>query len=663
MTIPPHHRLATWVSAALLVGVPGCLDTPGGPERAAGNVAIDIAPLDLPGVDDATYTLTVENESGDVVWSRQITSSSYGDGAGSLSYVGPCDADDDPNDDGDAVNTVKLVVDALSADGAALTAGIDYVNPAPAGSAIGRDAICAADRDTPVSFDLTIARRAQQGFFDVAVSFDDVFCSAKLDCVYPDGDDADTDPDPILLLHDDDGARGRTIVFGFACTGGDDTHLYLDDLEIDCGASGTTTLSPAGPAGLKGAVAPLVFQYAVYRGDEQLTTGGADAHKRYWNVAVGVDEAALPTADVCTLTARGTASESAFEGFAPPPGSTWPVLAWDVPLNTPPTQALSCGRYAVDGGDEVATSYAAGLPFAWSYPEEGLELLVDNANATALASFEVHVTSAPLTALTTTCPTGFTLSSAGAPVPYCWDQPNGECGTAPSATGLWMRVPTLAAGATTTVTAACTGVASASPGGDVFRYYDDLNGAALDLTNRWLNSAHSGSLVYSVANGYLRLRFSTNGCCGHLNLRHVVGRAERTVYENRIMAEGTSGNWIDVLRMWPDSGSEYIVANISNTLTAHWCDRCGNPSGGCSVASTGYGISAGAWNTYAMVKYSDYGIRAYANGTQVWSRDYPCTTGGFGLGITSRTSDYDMRVDWARVRNWAPIAPTVTVAP
>src|SRR5690606_23447930 len=68
-------------------------------------------------------------------------------------------------------------------------------------------------------------RRAQQGFFDFAIEFDDIFCSAKLDCAPS-------------LLHRPDGSRGPTAIVAFACSGGkgDRTYMYSSDLVLSCPA-------------------------------------------------------------------------------------------------------------------------------------------------------------------------------------------------------------------------------------------------------------------------------------------------------------------------------------------------------------------------------------------------------------------------------------------
>ena len=103
------RRFVLAFSAALLWS--GCIDAPEAPPDAqsGSQVAIDVAPLDLPGLGDACYSLTVENGAGDVVWTRSgICADQFGDGSSSISYVGTCDASD-----GVADNTVGLVVEEL----------------------------------------------------------------------------------------------------------------------------------------------------------------------------------------------------------------------------------------------------------------------------------------------------------------------------------------------------------------------------------------------------------------------------------------------------------------------------------------------------------------------------------------------------------------------
>jgi len=292
-------------------------------------VAISAAPLRLPGISDVEYTLTVRNDDADVVWTRAVSSSAYGDGAGAFSYVGSCDADSTPN-------TVELVIDrVLDAEGGTLDPA-SYHNPTP----VTRSTPCVANTDTPVTFDITLARRAEQGFFDVAIQFEEIFCSAKLDC-------QDT------FLHDPAGVRGPTAVVAFACatSSGKPTYLHFaDDILMQCGGQRYFIDPTAGPGNL-GGQSPALFQSAVYRGQE----GFPDLEKCFWNVALGV----VPGEAPCTITARATASSVPFDGRSPD-GAIWPEIRWDAVPIQPDAPTISCGSNPLDGpGSLVHTDYTS----------------------------------------------------------------------------------------------------------------------------------------------------------------------------------------------------------------------------------------------------------------------------------------------------------------
>ncbi|PKN58341.1 MAG: hypothetical protein CVU56_06175 [Deltaproteobacteria bacterium HGW-Deltaproteobacteria-14] len=318
-------------------------------------MAIAVAPLELPGVTNATWRLTVTAGT-QTVWTRDLSSRAFGDGAGSLSYVGPCDADAGAN----AV-TLELLALYGGAAGDALVDADTYSDP----GALTRSFNCLPNADVAVAFDVTLARAATQGFFDVAVTFDDLFCSAKLDCQQPGGG-------PIALLADDTGARRPTVVLGFACTAdtaADDTVLYLDPVTVSCTNGGAVVDPTAGPGNLApGAgitqTAAVLFGAAVYRGREDL--GGVG--KIYWNLALGV-ELGTAAAAGCALSTQGTASSGALTNNTTAPGSTYPFVTWSVPLTTTGA-ALTCTQHPVNGGNGVAVSYADPddpEPFANSY--------------------------------------------------------------------------------------------------------------------------------------------------------------------------------------------------------------------------------------------------------------------------------------------------------
>jgi len=180
------------------LGAASCADIPDGSAPAGPTLTVAVAALNLVGVGDVVWDLEVVNGGAtpQTVWQRRVSSSGYGDGAGSASYVGTCDAGANPN-------TVRVWVvgvygaavadagtfDRGATDGAGAVTGtpLPFENPTAAGP-LTRDVICAANGDVAVQFDVALMRPAQQGFFDIAISFNDVFCSAEFDCC----DDANT---------------------------------------------------------------------------------------------------------------------------------------------------------------------------------------------------------------------------------------------------------------------------------------------------------------------------------------------------------------------------------------------------------------------------------------------------------------------------------------
>ncbi|TNF27018.1 MAG: hypothetical protein EP329_20215 [Deltaproteobacteria bacterium] len=386
---------STLLAAALLWSCDGA-PAPGGDGPA---VKIDVAALNLVGVGDAVWDIEVVNgaTTPDVVWQRRLTSSGYGDGAGSASYVGPCDADPAAADNVVRVWVVGLYTGTVT-DAGAFNTGLDtgvgavtgtpmpFRNPTDAGP-LTRTVTCREDADVAVQFDVALMRPAQQGFFDIAVNFNNIFCSAKFDCC----EDTGATCDDIGLLFDETGGRARTVVLGFACTAGTGasaTELYLDKLALDCtspasGFSADLLISPGGDAGnlcTPGSLSACaaiadpggvgadnyLFQAAVFRGEESLTSGGAQANKVYWNIALGV-RAAISG---CELRTRGTADDGAdpadhVDGGTIEAGSVYPVIAWDVDLATCQAEQLDNSVMVASGYTGVADG-ATTFDYAWA---------------------------------------------------------------------------------------------------------------------------------------------------------------------------------------------------------------------------------------------------------------------------------------------------------
>ena len=326
-------------------------------------LAISTAPLSFPGITDVVWTVTVTTNNGaNTVWTKTIRSSNTGDGKGAATWIGPCDADA-------GLNRVTLTLDAIEGTGGADLG--DYVNPTP----IWKDVTCGENQDTLVAFNVVVARNARQGFFDIAVNFEDVFCSAKLDCV---GDD----DLPLKLLFDGPD-RGPTIVVAWACTSGanEASYLHMDDLVFACSDGTTVHHDPgAGPGNVGAGPSPYLFQRAVYTTREDL----APYAKCAWTHAFGVDldaiRAKTPAID-CSLTGRATVSPEPWPlGFSRP-DTAWPVITWNVKVID--DGALSCTRHGLDNPQSgVTTAYtslagsehfdhsltcAPGLPIAKSF--------------------------------------------------------------------------------------------------------------------------------------------------------------------------------------------------------------------------------------------------------------------------------------------------------
>lgn len=304
-------------------------------------LTVEVSALTLPGITDASYTISVTNGDGAPVWSETVTSAQFGDRAGSLSYVGPCDASSNPN-------TVSLVLESLSDAGGVISPD-DYQNPTVP-NPLSLDVDCADNEDTPVVFNITIMRDAEQGFFDVAVNFDTIFCSAKVDCL-------DALDDPILFLfHPETGEPDTTLIIATACTAGpdEDTHLYMSDVIITCDGDVSYLLDPSGGPGNIGSSSPLVFQHATYVGNEGLP--GA-VNKSFWNMAIGL-EVPDATQTNCRLSYQVTAADGLFTDGYTPAATTWPYIAADIPV-TDGAGELACGRHGLDEDSGLGTTYTS----------------------------------------------------------------------------------------------------------------------------------------------------------------------------------------------------------------------------------------------------------------------------------------------------------------
>ena len=276
------HRSLTAPALCVLAVLSACSRQQAEPQGP--RVAIDIAPLNLPSVQGVEYALAVFNAApaspmfdvagnvvgagnlGQLVWQEEsVTSNLFGNGAGGdVSYVGPCDASQPENWVALALRQVDVGANNGSYGGAAPFAGTDnvlddensaftnapgsndgdpdFVNPCDFAAPCVMKFACEENQDTEVVFNLTIMRDAEQGFFDVAVNFEDVFCSMKIDSCY--GED-----DPIELLFDDEGNRVETAVIAAACSAGvgeGNTVMWMAPIVVTCDGGVSFTIDPTG---------------------------------------------------------------------------------------------------------------------------------------------------------------------------------------------------------------------------------------------------------------------------------------------------------------------------------------------------------------------------------------------------------------------------------
>jgi len=313
-------------------------------------IAIKIAPVTYNAAVDVCYGIHIANADGDtVVFLQNICSSDYGNGAGGdIAYVAPCDAS------GTGSSTVTLWLEEIVVDPGTGPEAEDedsYINPcgladlsldtdntAGADFPVGdlnydapftctRTVTCLPNADVQVAFNLTIMRDAQQGFFDIIVDFEDIFCSAKIDTCYR-ADEDHEDPWPIKLLLDldegqSDGSRDATAVMAFACTAGADetsdgdeeqTTLHLSKVNVDCAAGVSFSLDPTGPGKNKTVVVGTnTINYALYVGDEVLPCdsdegGPIPCNKAWWNLALNLEDLQEAGFANCTISATGTAT-------------------------------------------------------------------------------------------------------------------------------------------------------------------------------------------------------------------------------------------------------------------------------------------------------------------------------------------------------------------
>ncbi len=354
--------------------------------QSGGSVELRVAALTLPAVANVCYDIAVSTQA-NTVWAKgdplntrggrnqrdraqsgipdgdSICSDTFGDGTGGdITYIGPCDssaaADTHAGTPG-TQNDVTIRVDGLyDATGVDIGAWRD-----PCGAAGCTISLtCEENEDALAEFNLTLMREANQGFFDIAIGLEDVFCSAKFDTCYD-------DDHHIELLHGADDARDWTGVFAFACSAGagaSATNLLYGLVTVDCGDAGVFVLDPTADAGNASVSAGAnTLHYGIYRGLEELDCGSGpgSCKKVYWNLALSIDDL-VALNSTCTLSFSATVNDDN-QGFSAgrpvATGLIYPYVDVRATLTTaglPPatTGDANCQRHALDASDGVVST-------------------------------------------------------------------------------------------------------------------------------------------------------------------------------------------------------------------------------------------------------------------------------------------------------------------
>ncbi len=295
-----------------------CVEEVESPEE---QVVIGVSPFQVEDITDAEYTLTLKNGNGEVIWSRAgVRSTLYGAGDGSLSYIATCDPDSPDN-------TIELVLTGLYVGNNELVSSDEYVNPCTAAEPCVQPFTCAPNGGGSLDFNLTITVDSNKGFIKTGVRFQDLFCSAELAC-----------RDELLHIG---GVRSKTHMLSFTCASGYGTtsHLYYQDITLDCIGLPTVNLNPGLPRGNQSPTG-VVSAWTIYRDNDTLP----GYRMGFWNVAFALD----PTALGCRVRATLAASEDPLGGqscasdatcggttgsCAIPPGSAAGTCSFESPPN------------------------------------------------------------------------------------------------------------------------------------------------------------------------------------------------------------------------------------------------------------------------------------------------------------------------------------------
>jgi hypothetical protein len=242
----------------------------------------------------------------------------------------------------------------------------------------------------------------------------------------------------------------------------------------------------------------------------------------------------------------------------------------------------------------------------------------------------------------------FTPSTATSTIPYWIDSDT----TTPN--GFWVRVSTLPAGANTVYMYYGNATANVAQSGDnTFDFFDDFIGSSLDA-GKW---TATGTGV-SVANSILTISVPSPSW-GH----HVVSNStfsNNKIIETRATMNAGATGTIELMVGYGDWGTDTVTWSVGGEVSTadaqQWQARY-------NVYNTATGTSISAvsmlYNTYDILSMAVLPSAAYfyKNGVQFANSSANSIN---NKKITIANTAQDAKVDWIRIRKYAPTEPTIT---
>jgi len=290
----------------------------------------------------------------------------------------------------------------------------------------------------------------------------------------------------------------------------------------------------------------------------------------------------------------------------------------------------------------------------WKYRRK---ITINNSLAYGLSDYQVWIPTSAFgsawtlirsSAQSTMADFRFTPSTATTTVPY-WIDDNT---TTPK--GFWVKISTLPAGNNTIYMYYGNASASVAQSGDnTFEFFDDFLGSSLDAS-KW---TATGTGI-SVADGILTISVPSPSW-GH----HVVSNS--TFSNNKIietkgtMNTGATGT-IELMVGYGDWGTDTVTWSIGGEISTadaqQWQARYNVYN-----SATGTAISAVSmtYNTYDILSMAVLPSAAYfyKNGTYFASSSVNSIN---NKKITIANTAQDAKVDWIRIRHYAPTEPTIS---